>query len=156
MFREMRRNDKAKTREEAEAILKKCTNGVLSVSGDDDYPYGVPVSYTFHDNKIFIHGATVGHKLDSIRRNPKVCFTVVGADNVPPDKFTTVYSSVICFGKATIVEDREQKHAVLAGMVEKYHSQFREGGMKYIDAKIDGTTIIIIDVEHMTAKGLAK
>ena len=31
-----------------------------------------------------------------------------------------------------------------------------EGGMKYIDAKIDGTTIIIIDVEHMTAKGLAK
>ena len=47
MFREMRRKDKMNTYEEAVQILGECTNGVLSVTGDDGYPYGVPVSYIY-------------------------------------------------------------------------------------------------------------
>ena len=118
MFREMRRTDKQKTQEEAKAILKACSNGILAVHGDDGYPYGVPVSYTYDDDKIYIHCATVGHKLDAIKNDPKVSFTVVAADNVTPEKFTTIYSSVICFGKARIYEAREEKQAILEGMVD--------------------------------------
>lgn len=155
MFREMRRTDKQKTQEEAKAILKACSNGILAVHGDDGYPYGVPVSYTYDDDKIYIHCATVGHKLDAIKNDPKVSFTVVAADNVTPEKFTTIYSSVICFGKARIYEAREEKQAILEGMVDKYHSEFREGGLKYIAGSIDKCSVIVIDIEHMTGKGLA-
>ena len=78
MFREMRRNRQILTQAECEAILAACTNGVLAVSGDDGYPYAVPLSYVYRDNKIFFHCAKTGHKLDAIARNEKVSFCVVG------------------------------------------------------------------------------
>ena len=45
MFREMRRKMQALTAEETAEILKRNTSGVLSLNGDDGYPYGVPLSY---------------------------------------------------------------------------------------------------------------
>ena len=156
MFREMRRHDKLKTQEETVQILTECTNGILSVIGDDGYPYGVPVSYAYKDGKIYFHCASVGHKLDAIKAEPKVSFTVVGADNVAPEKFTTSYKSVICFGKASIADNDEDKMAVLNIIREKYSGDFPEEGAAYIEKFWDKTTVVVIDVEHMTGKGLAK
>ena len=45
MFREMRRNKQQLSNEECGEILRKSTAGVLAVSGDDGYPYAVPLSY---------------------------------------------------------------------------------------------------------------
>ncbi len=156
MFREMRRKDKAKTQEEAVQILKECTNGVLSVIGDEGYPYGVPVSYVYEDGKIYFHCASIGHKLDAIKSEPKVSFTVVGADNIAPEKFTTMYKSVIVFGKASIVETDEEKMAALNVIREKYSGSFPAEGAAYIKKFWDKTTVVAINIEHMTAKGLAK
>lgn len=156
MFREMRRKDKEKTYEDAVKIISECTNGVLSVIGDNGYPYGVPVSYVYKDNKIYFHCASVGHKLDAIKAEPKVSFTVVGADNIAPEKFTTMYKSVICFGKAAIAESDEDKKAVLNIIREKYSGDFPVEGAAYIEKFWDKTTVVVIDIEHMTGKGLAK
>ena len=52
MFREMRRKKQALSNEENLAILMRGTSGVMAVSGDDDYPYAVPLSYVYHDSKI--------------------------------------------------------------------------------------------------------
>ena len=70
MFREMRRKKQALSNEENLAILMRGTSGVMAVSGDDDYPYAVPLSYVYHDSKIYFHCAASGHKLDAMRRNP--------------------------------------------------------------------------------------
>ena len=156
MFREMRRSDKIKTQEETIQILNECTNGTLSVIGDNGYPYGVPVSYVYKDNKIYFHCASVGHKLDAIKAEPKVSFTVVGADNIAPEKFTTMYKSVICFGKAAISESDEDKMAALNIIREKYSGDFPAEGAAYIEKFWDKTTVVVIDIEHMTGKGLAK
>ena len=64
MFREMKRKERQLSAELTEKILNKCTSGVLSVIGDDGYPYGVPVSYAYSDGKIFFHCAKEGHKVD--------------------------------------------------------------------------------------------
>lgn len=53
MFREMRRKKQVLSVEENIQILNHGTSGVLAVSGDNDYPYAVPLSYVYHDNKIF-------------------------------------------------------------------------------------------------------
>ena len=45
MFREMRLKDQQLDAAEANEIMNRCTNGVLSINGDNGYPYGVPVSY---------------------------------------------------------------------------------------------------------------
>lgn len=156
MFREMRRADKIKTKEEAIAILEECSNGVLSVIGDNGYPYGVPISYVYEDGKVYFHSALEGQKIEAIKREPKVCLSVVGADNVAPQKFTTMYKSVICFGKARIADTDEEKQRVLELVLKKYSPDFMEGGMKYIKAQWDKCCVIEIDIEHMTGKGLAK
>lgn len=156
MFREMRRKDKMKGQDEAVQILNECTNGVLSVMGDGGYPYGVPVSYVYKDGKIYFHCASVGHKLDAIKADPKVSFTVVGADNIAPKQFTTAYKSVICFGKASIVDINEDKMAALNIIREKYSGDFPKEGAAYIEKFWDKTTVVVIEIEHMTGKGLAE
>ncbi|MBR2619392.1 MAG: pyridoxamine 5'-phosphate oxidase family protein [Firmicutes bacterium] len=155
MFREMRRKDKMKTYEEAVQILGECTNGVLSVIGDDGYPYGVPVSYIYHDGKIYFHCAGEGHKLDAIKADSRVSFTVVGADEIAPEKFTTMYKSVIAFGRASIIDSDEEKMAALNLIREKYSGNFPKEGAAYIEKFWDKTTVVVIEIEHMTGKGLA-
>ena len=155
MFREMRRKDKMKTYEEAVQILGECTNGVLSVTGDDGYPYGVPVSYIYNDGKIYFHCAGEGHKLDAIKDDSRVSFTVVGADEIAPEKFTTMYKSVIAFGRASIIDTDEEKMAALNLIREKYSGNFPKEGAAYIEKFWDKTTVVVIEIEHMTGKGLA-
>ncbi|MHB9143040.1 MAG: 5-nitroimidazole antibiotic resistance protein, partial [Paludibacter sp.] len=46
MFREMRRKKQLLSEEETKEILKVHSSGVLAVTGDDGYPYTVPISYT--------------------------------------------------------------------------------------------------------------
>ena len=69
MFRPMRRARQALPMEDCEAILRRGTSGVLSVLGDDGYPYGVPLSYVWHDGALWFHCAKQGHKLDAIRED---------------------------------------------------------------------------------------
>ena len=69
MFREMRRIKQQIPNEECIEILKTEPRGVLSVLGDDGYPYGIPMDhwYSEADGKLYFHGAKEGHKLDAIK-----------------------------------------------------------------------------------------
>ena len=49
MFREMRRRPQALSHEEIVDLLKKETRGVMSVQGDDGYPYGVPINHYYNE-----------------------------------------------------------------------------------------------------------
>ena len=74
MFREMRRKRQALSREEVSSVLYRGTSGVLALSGDDNYPYAVPISYVYDGENIYFHCAKSGHKLDVIQQNEKVSF----------------------------------------------------------------------------------
>ena len=69
MFREMRRNKQLLSEAETIEILETCTSGVLGVTGDDDYPYTVPVSHVYKDGKLYFHCASEGHKIDGIKKS---------------------------------------------------------------------------------------
>ncbi len=55
MFREMRRNSQQLPQEEVLKILEEGSFGVLALLGDQGYPYGVPVSFVYQDEKIYFH-----------------------------------------------------------------------------------------------------
>ena len=55
MFREMRRSKQQMSEDATKAILKSATSGVLSLLGDDGYPYGVPISYVYEDGKLYLY-----------------------------------------------------------------------------------------------------
>jgi nitroimidazol reductase NimA-like FMN-containing flavoprotein (pyridoxamine 5'-phosphate oxidase superfamily) len=152
MFREMRRKKQLLPEAEAVEILKNCSSGVLSVTGDDDYPYAVPVSYTYKDGSIFIHCAMEGHKIDGIKRNDKVTFCVIGRDDVVKEEFTTRYRSVIAFGRAGIITDDKRKRFALESLVEKYSSGFFKEGQKEIEKAWNHVCMLEIKIEHLTGK----
>lgn len=93
MFREMRRNGQELPLEECTAILNRGTSGVLALSGDDNYPYAVPVSYAYDGYKLYFHCAKSGHKIDAIRRNAKASFCVIDQDLVVPEEYTSYFRS---------------------------------------------------------------
>ena len=75
--------------EDTKAVMDRCTNGVLACFGDEDYPYAVPVSYVYFNDKIYFHSAKAGHKIDAVMKNPKVSFTVIDEDQIVSEKYTT-------------------------------------------------------------------
>lgn len=151
MFREMRRSRQQLSQKETAELLTKATSGVLAVSGDDGYPYAVPLSYVYDGEKIYFHCAMTGHKIDAIRREARVSFCVIAQDDILPEKFTTKFVSVIAFGKAEIVTDDSEKRAALMKLAEKYSP-----GIPKADEEIRGSwdrvCVVGITVEHVTGK----
>lgn len=152
MFREMRRKKQSLPTAEAIEILKAHTSGVLGVAGDDDYPYTVPLSYTYQDGKLFFHCAKEGHKIDGINRNDKVTFCVIDQDEVIPEKFATHYRSVIVFGRARILTDDGEKRLALASLVEKYSPDHIEAGQAEIARDWNRVLVVEVKIEHITGK----
>jgi hypothetical protein len=152
MFREMRRKKQSLPTAEAIEILQAHTSGVLGVAGDDDYPYTVPLSYTYQDGKLFFHCATEGHKIDGIKRNDRVTFCVIDKDKVMQKTFTTHFRSAIAFGRARILtEDSERRHG-LESLVEKYSPDYAEEGLQEIERDWNRVCVVEIKIEHMTGK----
>lgn len=152
MFREMRRSKKLMTDEEAMQVLKDCNYGIVAVNGDDGYPYGVPVNYALYDGKIVFHSALDGHKCDAIAKSEKVCFTVVGSENILAEKFSTDFDSVVVFGKARAVTDIEEKKVRLMSLIEKYASQFIKEGNAYVNNDAANTGVFEIEIEDIKGK----
>lgn len=151
-FRKMRRSAQELSRSEAEKLLKSASHGVLAVSGDGGYPYAVPMSFAFEGGKIYLHSAAVGHKIEAIRREPKVSFCVVTRDSVIPEKYTTAFESVIVFGRAEILEG-DNALAAMEALAKKYHPN---GTQKSRDDEISGAMgrfcAIAITPEHISGK----
>lgn len=151
MFRKMRRSNQELSREESIDVLLKGTSGVLAVQGDDDYPYAVPLSYVYHDSKIYFHCAKTGHKLDAIEKHNQVSFCVIDQDQVMPNEYTTYFRSVIAFGKAHILTE-DRKRSALEVLAEKYTPDDKEGRIKEIDMLFKAVCMVEIEIEHMTGK----
>ena len=153
MFREIGRNKKQiLTEEMCISILNNCTSGVLSVLGDDDYPYGVPMSYTYKDGKLYFHGMTKGHKIESIKKHSKVSFAVIETDKVVPEEYTTYFRSVIVFGHARVLDNPKDQVEALSLLVDKYSANFKEASYEEIRGKLNAVCTFVIDIEHISGK----
>lgn len=152
MYREMRRKDRQVSKEEAIKLLEKGEYGILATSDQNNLPYGVPLSYVYVDNAIYFHCATVGQKLDNIKVNPKVSFCVIGDTKVIPEAFSTAFESVITFGTAMVVEDRTEKAKGLRALVAKYSPDFMVAGEEYMKKDFALTSVVRIELEHITGK----
>lgn len=153
MFREMRRKKQQIPDNEAIAILENSKTGILAVNGDNGYPYTVPLNYMFYNGKIYFHSASEGHKFDSIKNNSKVSFCVISQDKIIPEKYTTAYESVVVFGNAKIMDDKEEIKKVIYDFAKKFHpTDTEENRMFYINSDIKTMAMVEITPEHITGK----
>lgn len=153
MFREMRRKKQLLSQEDAVAVLRRGTSGVLALLGDDGYPYAVPLSYVYDGSKIYFHGAKEGHKIDAIRRCEKASFCVMDQDQVVPEEYTSYFRSVIVFGTVRILEDDGEKLAAVEKLAVKYApGDSAEGRKAAIDREWRPLCMMEMTIRHMTGK----
>ena len=112
VFRNMRRFKQQITEEECREVLRNAKRGVLSLLGEDGYPYGLPINHWYceEDGKLYFHGAKEGHKIEAIRKCDKASFCaydegyrkegewalnikVTGQSSCNKSKYNTIYSS---------------------------------------------------------------
>ncbi len=150
-YQEMRRKRQQLSEEEAIALLQQSTSGVLSLVDEEGYPYGVPLSYVYHDNKLYFHSALSGHKINAIRHSDKASFCIITQDEVHPETFTTHYRSVICFGSVRIIDDERQKLETLHLLGKRYNPD-EQAVEDEIEKGFDRLLMIEFSIEHITGK----
>ena len=110
MFRELIRKNKQIPMEECIQILSNGLRGVLSVLGDDDYPYGMPMNHFYNeeDGKIYFHCGKKGHRLDALKKHDKVSFCVYDEGYRNDGEWALNIKSVIVFGHMKVVENSDK------------------------------------------------
>lgn len=154
MFRQMRKVAQKLTKEECKVILENSTSGVLSLTGDNGYPYGVPLSHVYCDNKLFFHSAPAGYKIDLINKNDKASFCIIAQDTPIEEKRTTLYKSVIAFGRIKIVDKAEDIKKICALISNKFAPSKREACDESTEYHIHSHSIVCLemDIEEISGK----
>lgn len=169
---QMRRKDREMDKDFAYAVIDKAEFGTLATVNADGNPYCIPISIARKGDKIYLHSAKLGTKIENIMRNPKICMSFVGNVHVPVElnddkspnsneenihktletRFTTEFESAVVFGTINIVDDKNEKIEGLRLITEKYSPN----DMPYFDAAIDMsynvTYVLRVDIEHVTGK----
>lgn len=123
---------------------------------DGDEPYVVPMNYgyTLEDGKLtlYLHGATRGRKLEVLRANPKVFFSmecdVVPFEGPVPCRYGTTYASILGSGEAEIVENVEEKKEAMSILMKTQTSR----DFTFDDRMVSIVSVIRITVRDFTAK----
>lgn len=153
MFREMRRKQQALSQQQIEDILHKGSSGVLALLGNNHYPYTVPMSYVYHNGKVYFHSAKSGHKIDAIQKNPKASFCVIDQDLIVPKEYTTYFRSVIVFGQIKILEDEKEKRAAIEKLADKYAPDETTDNRNHaIDREWQPLCMLEMTIEHASGK----
>lgn len=152
MNRNMRRKERQMSEQAAVKLLEHGEYGVLSSVDEDGQPYGVPLNYVY-DGKdgIYFHCAKEGHKLDNLKNQPRVCFTVVGDHQIMDWEFSTAYESVIVFGSVEAV-DGDEKYRGLKMLALKYSPNYMDKFENEIGKDMLPTQVMKILVKQLTGK----
>ncbi len=152
MFRKMRRFKQQLTNEECIELLKNEKRGVLSVIGDNGYPYGIPLNHYYaEDGKLYFHGAREGHKLDSVKACDKVCYTVFDKGYRREGEWALNVKSVVVFGRMSLVSDDEKAKEICTQLCKKFTDD-----EKYLEYELKNSfsrvQCLELTPEHITGK----
>ena len=153
MFREMVRKHLQLPECECLDVLRQEPRGVLSVLGDDGYPYGMPMDHWYNeeDGHLYFHSGPMGHKVDALKNCDKVSYCVFDKGFVREGEWALNIRSVIVFGRMRVVEDRERAIELVRKLSYKYTDD-----ETYIEGEIKKTGKIVLVYElipeHMTGK----
>lgn len=135
-------------------LLSKAVYGRLATCGDDRQPYITPINFVVYNNKIYFHTGFQGRKLDNLSSNPKICLEVSESGKIYATpharNFTMRFWSILVFGKARIIEDKELKLTVLNLIMDKHAK-----GCKYESLSLEDMDIVNaveISMDEITGK----
>lgn len=120
----------------------------------DQYPYVIPLCYTYHNNSVYFHARKKGQKLNYIKNNNRVCFQVDKVKTLKtassPCDYSLKYTSVIIYGQAEEVHDFNEKAEVLDLLTAAFSDGQPTAPIE--KHRIDNVAVIKIGVDNMQVK----
>lgn len=138
---------------ELQAVLARATVLHLAMV-DDGRPYVVPLNFGYADGCLYLHGAREGRKMDILRRNERVAFSLFCDEAIIPGSgpagcnFTSRYRSIMGEGRAEIIEGSEAKRKALDIILGHY----ARGPFEYVEENIERTCVFRVVITSMTGK----
>ena len=153
MFRKMRRIKQQLSDEECRELLRSEKRGVLSLHGEDGYPYGIPLNHWYceEDGMIYFHGAREGHKIDALKNNNKVSYCVYDEGYVRPGEWARNVKSLVVFGRMELVTDIDRAREIGTQLVKKFTDD-EEYLERELASALSRVQCLKLVPEHMTGK----
>jgi nitroimidazol reductase NimA-like FMN-containing flavoprotein (pyridoxamine 5'-phosphate oxidase superfamily) len=135
-----------------EEILKREVIGYLGLL-DSGRPYVVPLNYGYINGRILFHGSLTGKKMDCLQAHPHVCFTVASQSGEvrrhgDGDPCHLDSDSVICYGRARVIDDPEERRAAL----DEFNRCFRPNARAISLESAMRTAVVEIAIAEMTGR----
>jgi nitroimidazol reductase NimA-like FMN-containing flavoprotein (pyridoxamine 5'-phosphate oxidase superfamily) len=148
----MRRKERQRSREFAEAVIDKSPYGVMATVGSDGLPYSVVLSMVRDGEYLYFHSALEGRKIDNLRNSPKVCVSFVGETLPLPEEYSIRYESAVVSGTALELSGREEKIRGLRLICERWAAGNMAAFDMAVEKSLDRTAIWKIHIDEIWGK----
>ncbi|MBE6631586.1 MAG: pyridoxamine 5'-phosphate oxidase family protein [Ruminococcaceae bacterium] len=155
MFRELTRINKKLSLEECISILITEKRGVLSINGDEGYPYGMPMNHFYNEEngKIYFHCGKKGHRAEALKKDSRVSFCAYDSGYCNPGEWALNIKSVIVFGKIKTVNDPNRIVDITTKLCYKFtHDETYI--KKEIEQNAEKTLLLELSPEHICGKSV--
>ena len=152
-FRPMRRFKQQISEKECIRMLREERRGVLSVIGENGYPYGIPMNHWYNpeDGKLYFHGAKTGHKIDAIKNCDRVSYCVYDSGFRKEGEWALNVNSVVVFGRIKPVRDEEKAKVIGENLCRKFTND-EEYIQKELQNALPRVQCLELTIDHMTGK----
>ena len=157
MFRPLSRLRQQLSQAECAALLQTENRGVLSVMGDEGYPYGMPMNHWYEeeDGCLYFHCGAGGHRLDALKSCDKVSYCVYNQGERKAGQWAYRVKSVVVFGRMEVLSDPETVIRITTRLCRKF-TQDEEYILREIAASAHKTLLLRLRPEHICGKSVTE
>ena len=122
----------------------------------DGKPVVIPTIHTRVDDQLYLHGAPANHMLRSISDGIDACVTITLIDGLVLARsafhHSMNYRSVVVFGRATVVDDPDEKRRAFDALVEHVVRGRSVDARPPTDAEMRKTLLVKLPITEASAK----
>jgi nitroimidazol reductase NimA-like FMN-containing flavoprotein (pyridoxamine 5'-phosphate oxidase superfamily) len=122
----------------------------------DGQPFVIPTSYGRKDSNLYIHGSAASRMLRQMKEGVAVCVSVTLLDGLVLARsvfnHSMNYRSVVILGKATLVDDPEEKLTALRVLSEHILPGRWDDARQPNERELKATSVLRVPIEEFSAK----
>ena len=122
----------------------------------DGQPYVIPTGYARAGDRLFIHGSQASRMLRTLGQGIDVCLTVTLIDGLVLARsafhHSMNYRSVVVFGRAVVVDEREEKLAALRALSDHMIPGRWDDAREPNERELQLTTVLSLPLAEASAK----
>ncbi|HEY6244778.1 MAG TPA: GNAT family N-acetyltransferase [Pyrinomonadaceae bacterium] len=122
----------------------------------DQRPFVIPTAYGRLDDALFIHGSAASRALRALAGGIEVCVTVTLVDGLVLARsafhHSMNYRSVMVFGRASVIEEREEKMRALRAFSDHVIPQRWDDVREPNEGELRKTLVLRLPLEEASAK----